>query len=98
MADVSVSYEEMRSSASKLDQGRASIEEQLASLKRMIDQLVGTSFKMQSASPKFQQSYEQWDKGAQSAIAGLQGMSAFLNKAVQGHQDLDSSLTSGLSS
>jgi len=87
----------MRASALKLDQGKASIEEQLESLRRMIDNLVQTSFKTQSASPKFQQSYEQWNNGAKNAIHGLEGMSAFLNKAVQGHQELDTGLAGGLS-
>jgi WXG100 family type VII secretion target len=97
MTDINVSYEEMRSSASKLDQGRANIEEQLGSLANMINNLVQTSFKTQAASPKFHESYSQWNDGAKKAIAGLEGMSQFLNKAIQGHQELDSSLSSGMS-
>ncbi len=98
MADVTVSYEEMQASATKLDQGKTEIEGQLESLRRMITQLVQTSFRTQSASPKFQESYEQWNKGAASAIAGLEGMSQFLKGAIKGHQDLDTGLTQGLSS
>jgi WXG100 family type VII secretion target len=97
VADVSVTYEEMQASATKLDQGKENIEGQLESLRRMIDQLVQTSFKTQSASPKFQQSYEQWNTGAKNAVAGLEGMSAFLKNAVKGHQDLDQGLAQGLS-
>lgn len=96
MSDISVSYEEVRAGAQKLDQGKANIEEQLDGLQRMIENLVQTSFKTQSASPKFRESYDQWTRGAKEAIKGLEGMSQFLNKAVQGHQDLDQSLTSGL--
>jgi len=97
VADVTVTYEEMQASATKLDQGKANIEEQLESLRRMIDQLVQTSFRTQSASPKFHESYQQWNTGAKNAIAGLEGMSGFLKSAIKGHQDLDSSLTQGLS-
>jgi WXG100 family type VII secretion target len=96
VTDISVSYEEMRSSAARLDQGKENIEQQLESLSQMINQLVDTSFRTQSASPKFRASYEQWNSGAKNAVAGLTGMSAFLRQAVQGHQDLDSSLSSGL--
>lgn len=95
MSDISVNYEEMRSSASRLDQGKENIEQQLQSLRQMIDQLVQTSFRTQSASPKFRESYEQWNNGAKNAVAGLTGMSGFLRQAIQGHQDLDSSLSSG---
>lgn len=97
MADITVSYEEMRASASKLDQGRTSIDEQLGSLKTMIDNLVQTSFKTQSASPKFQESYDQWTTGAKEAIGGLEGMSSFINKAITQHQELDTNLQAGLS-
>jgi WXG100 family type VII secretion target len=98
VTDISVNYDEMRSSAARLDQGKTDIEQQLESLRRMVDQLVQTSFRTQSASPKFRESYEQWNGGAKNAVAGLTGMSAFLRQAIQGHQDLDSSLSSGMPS
>ncbi len=96
MADVSLNYEEMRAGATKLEQGRTTIEQELDSLRRMIDNLVQTSFKTQTASPKFQQSYDQWNTGAKSAIAGLEGMSGFLKQAIQRHQELDTGLSGGL--
>ncbi len=98
MADVQISYEEMLASARKLEQARTDIQGQLEGLLKMVANLVQTSFKTQMASERFRQSYEQWDKGAKNAITGLESMSTFLNRAVQGHRDLDSNLTSGLSS
>ncbi len=88
---------ELRNSARKLDTGREDIDKQLADLKRMIDQLVQSSFKGGAAPGKFRDSYEQWDKGAKNAIAGLNGMKEFLNKAAQGHDDLDTTLSSSVS-
>lgn len=96
MSDVSVSYEQMKASSDRLEREREDITAKLQELNRMIEQLVETSFKTQSASPRFRESFGQWHTGAKNVIEGLQGMSGFLNKAIQGHRDLDSNLSSGL--
>ena len=97
MTDVSVGYEGMDSAASQLQQGQEEMTEQLGSLRSMIDSLVNGSFRTQLASPRFQESYEEWSQGAQQMLEGLQGMSSFLNQAVGGFQDLDSQLQQGAS-
>jgi len=96
MSDVQVSYEEMKSSATRLDREREEITAKLQELDRMIEGLVQGAFKTQSAAPRFRESFGQWHTGAKNAIEGMQGMSAFLNKAVQGYQDTDTNLASGL--
>ena len=96
MSDIQVNYEEVKSSASRLDREREDITAKLQELDRMIEGLVQGAFKTQTASPKFRDSFSQWHTGAKNVIEGLQGMTAFLNKAVQGHQDLDTNLSSGL--
>lgn len=96
MSDVQVSYEQMKASADRLDRERDEITAKLQDMNRMIEQLVEGAFKTQSASPRFRESFGQWHTGAKNVIEGLQGMSGFLNKAMQGHRDLDSNLSSGL--
>lgn len=96
MSDIQVNYEEVKASASRLDREREEITAKLQELDRMIDGLVQGAFKTQTASPRFKDSFNQWNSGARNVIEGLQGMTAFLNKAVQGHQELDSNLSSGL--
>lgn len=95
MTDVSVGYEGMQSAASQLQQAEENMTEQLASLRSMIDGLVGGEFRTQLASPRFQESYEEWNTGAQQMMEGLQGMAGFLNQAVGSFQELDSNLQSG---
>ncbi len=92
---IVVNPEELRGSARRLDAGRTEIGDKLGELKRMIDQLVQTSFSGGTAPGKFLESYEQWDKGAKAAVAGLEGMSGFLTKAAQSHIDLDTGLAAG---
>lgn len=97
MTDVSVGYEGMQSAASQLQQGQENMTEQLGSLRSMINGLVGGEFRTQLAAPRFQESYEQWNSGAQQMLEGLDGMASFLNQAVGGFQELDSNLQSGAS-
>ncbi len=93
MANVHVDYEALRSTASRLSAGQTEMETQLTQLKGLIDNLVTSGFITDQASGKFQQSYQQWDTGTRNAIAGLAGMSGFLNTAVSQHEQLDTTLT-----
>jgi WXG100 family type VII secretion target len=97
MTDVSVGYEGMQGAASQLQQAGENMTEQLQSLRSMIDSLVSGEFRTQLASPRFQESYEEWNSGAQQMLEGLNGMASFLNDAVGGFQDLDSQLQQGAS-
>lgn len=96
MPNVQVSYEEMRSAAGRLKTGEEEITQRLGALQQMISQLVESAFKTESASPKFRESYEAWNKGAQQAIAGLKGMQTFLESAISRHQELDNQLSGNL--
>ncbi len=93
MANVHVDYGALENAASRLTGGQHEMESQLVQLKSLIDSLVTSGFITDQASGKFQQSYEQWNTGTRNAIAGLEGMSGFLNKAISQHQQLDATLS-----
>jgi len=92
MANIHVDYSQLQASAGQLRNGREQVEQQLNQLKSMIDNLVSSGFVTDRASGKFQESYTQWTTGARNVIAGLDGMSEYLNKAITAHQGLDDSL------
>jgi WXG100 family type VII secretion target len=92
MANIHVDYGQLQAGAAQLKSGREQVEQQLSRLKAMIDNLVAGGFVTDRASGKFQESYTQWTTGARNVIAGLDGMSDYLSKAVQAHQGLDDSL------
>ncbi|MFE2750212.1 WXG100 family type VII secretion target [Streptomyces scopuliridis] len=98
MADVSVGYDGVQQAASRLISGQTEMSEKLQTLKSMVDQLVAGEFRTQMASPRFQESYQQWTTGAQNMIQGLEGMAGFLNNVVSGHQELDTRLAGGAGS
>ena len=96
MANVNVTYQQMRDAASKLDNGRVEIDTMLGQLKSLVDSLVAEGYVTDSSSKSFQGSYEEFTTGAKTTIGGLEGMSQYLNKAAQTFEDADSSLASAL--
>ena len=68
MANVNVTYEEMKSQATKLAAGRQEIESKLNELKGQVDNLVAGGFVTDSASAAFQTSYDEFTKGASQTI------------------------------
>lgn len=96
MANVNVTYGQMRDAASKLDNGRIEIDNMLGQLKSLVDSLVAEGYVTDSSSKSFQSSYEEFTTGAKNTIGGLEGMSVYLNKAAQTFEDADSSLAGAL--
>ncbi|MEV0701961.1 WXG100 family type VII secretion target [Saccharopolyspora sp. NPDC050389] len=92
MADVNIGYDGLQRAATQLKSGQAEMNDKLQALKSMIDQLVGSEFRTQLASGRFQESYQQWTTGAQNMLSGLEGMAGFLGDVVREHQDLDTRL------
>jgi WXG100 family type VII secretion target len=96
MSDVNIGYDGLQRSASQLRAGQEEITQRLTSMKTMIDQLVAAEFSTRQASGRFQESYQQWTKGAQDMMAGLDGMATFLRDVAAKHQDLDNQLGGSL--
>jgi hypothetical protein len=93
MANVTVDYEQLRSTGGQLKRGREELESKINQLKALVGQLVSSGFVTDLASGKFQESFTQWQTGTTNAVAGLEGMSAFLDQAIARHQELDSQLS-----
>jgi WXG100 family type VII secretion target len=96
MANMNVTYSDMTDAAKRLDTGKADIISKLNELKALVGQLVGSGFVTDAASGAFNTSYEQFDKGTQQAVNGLDGMSQFLNKAAGAMQNVDDELAMGI--
>jgi WXG100 family type VII secretion target len=96
MANVSVTYQDMRSAGKRLTDGREEIEENLQNLKRLVADLVAGGYVTDSSSKAFQSSYDSFTKGASETIEGLVGMSEYLKSAADTFEEADSKLASAL--
>lgn len=96
MANLNVTYADMQSAAGQLRSGEQQINSDLARLKKLIDNLVTSNYATDSSSKQFQASYEQFTSGATKMIAGLTGMSQYLEAAAKAFHETDTQLASAL--
>ena len=96
MANVNVTYEEMRIASNQLQAGKNDIDSRLDQLKRQVDQLVGAGYVTDVSSKQFQQSYDEFNTGARKVIEGLDGMSTYLHKAADAFEQTDQQLSQQL--
>jgi WXG100 family type VII secretion target len=96
MANVAVTYEEMRNAGKQLQAGKNDIESRLDQLKRQVDQLVANGYVTDVSSKQFQSSYEEFNKGARQTIEGLEGMNTYLNSAADAFSQTDQQLSQQL--
>lgn len=96
MANVNVTYDQMRDQATKLNNGRVEIESQLTALKNQVESLVSGGFVTDTASAAFRGSYEEFTNGVSKTLEGLEGMGTYLNKAAEAFQNVDTELANAL--
>lgn len=95
-ANLSVTYHDMSDAARRLRDGQQQIESQLQSLKHLIDSLVNGGYVTDSSSRAFDSCYTEFNEGARRTIAGLEGISTYLDKAAQTFQQADQDLAAAL--
>lgn len=96
MANVNVTYEEMRQAAGRLNTGQAEISQKLSELQKLVNSLVNGGYVTDSSSRQFEQAYQDFTGGANKAIDGLTHMGEYLTKAADTFQSADQSLSQAL--
>ena len=97
MANLNVSYEEMKDAAGRLTAGKEEINTKIAELQTLVNNLVGSGFVTDTASGAFSSSYDSFTQGVTQTVAGLDGMSQFLVSAADALQATDQQLGSAIS-
>jgi WXG100 family type VII secretion target len=97
MANLNVTYGDMRDAATRLNNGESDIESKLRELKTLVDGLIGGGYVTDKSSVAFGASYQEFNDGATKTIQGLQGMSQYLTAAADALESTDSELAKALS-
>ena len=92
MANINVSYEEMRNQARLLRDAQQRIEGDLRTLKGQIDSLVRDGFVTDRASVKFASDYEDYNKAAAETVAALDSIARNLEQTAQILEETDAQL------
>ncbi|HUR75077.1 MAG TPA: WXG100 family type VII secretion target [Sporichthya sp.] len=96
MPNVNVTYEEMRSAATRLNAGREEISQKLNELQKLVNSLVNGGYVTDTSSKQFEASYQEFTTGASKTINGLEDMGRYLTTAADTFQRADQDLSSAL--
>lgn len=96
MANLTVTYQELRDAATRLTSGQEEITTRLTELRGFIDQLVSGGFVTDQASVAFGESYRQFTQGTTDAVSALISLGEYLRTAASTLEDADAQLAAGL--
>lgn len=92
MTDFGVTYDEMETTASKLDDGKESIDDALTECQGYVDDLVQEGFKTEKASDAYKDGYDDMTQGLKDAAEGVAEMATALRDKAQQVRDLDDAM------
>ncbi len=92
MANVNVSYEEMRTAATRLTTGESDLNGKLIELQGFINGLVSSGFVTDSASVSFNEAFNNFKLRTSEGLKALTEMSTYLQTAATRLKETDDSL------
>ena len=96
MANLNVTYDDLRDAAQRLIAGKDDLHQKLAELSNLVQTLTANGFQAEHSSAAYRDSFEQFTTGTRSAIDGLDGLSKFLVSAADALQQTDEGLASAI--
>jgi WXG100 family type VII secretion target len=96
MANVNVTYDEMKSAATRLDSGQQEIQSKLDELQKLVNGLVNGGYVTDASSRQFESAYHHFTSGARQTMEGLHEMGKYLHTAADTFQRADHELSQKL--
>lgn len=96
MANLNVTYDDLRETAQRLIAGKDELHQKLAELSNAVQTLTANGYQAEHSSAAYRDSFEQFTAGTRSAIDGLDGLSKFLVSAADSLQQTDEGLASAI--
>lgn len=96
MANLNVTYDDLRDVAGRLKNGQGELQQKLSELSNLVTNLTASGFQAEQSSAAYRDSFEQFRSGTSSAIDGLEGLANFLTSAADALQQTDEGLASAI--
>lgn len=96
MANINVTYDDLRETAQRLIAGQQDLQNKLVELSNVVQNLTSNGFQAEQSSAAYRDSFEQFTTGTRQAVDGLEGLSKFLTSAADTLQQTDEGLASAL--
>lgn len=98
MANVQVTFDQMRTAGTGLLHGRQQITDVLTALRQQVSDLVSGGFVTDQASVRFDEASQKFNAGAQQMMSGLDELARYLDQAASTLEDADRRLAAQLQS
>ncbi len=96
MANINVTYEDIRNAATKLTSGKDEIISRLGDMDALVNNLVASGFTTDHASVAFDNAFDEFVRGSRQTIEGLEGLANFLRSAADQMHDTDQGLANSI--
>jgi WXG100 family type VII secretion target len=96
MANLNVTYDDLRETAQRLLAGRDDLNSKLTELSGLVQTLTSNGFQAEQSSAAYRDSFDQFTTGTRQAVEGLEGLSKFLVSAADTLQQTDEGLASSI--
>ena len=96
MANLNVTYDQMRDAAGRLIAGKEEITSKLPELNQMIDNLVASGYVTDQSSRAFDETFDKFIMNTKGAVDALDGLSQFLIKAADAMEQTDTGLAGSI--
>ena len=96
MANLTVTYDDLRGAADQLASGQGDIDDRLGSLQGFIDTLVSGGYVTSASSGAFHDQYLAFTTSAKQTVSALEGLGQFLRSAADSLQQTDEALASSI--
>lgn len=87
--DIGITYDDMHDAGDHLISEQERIEKELDDLEAYVKDLVEDGYTTSQSSRAFDESYQDFTRGAKQVLEGMQGMGQFLHMAATGFEDQD---------
>jgi len=98
MANMNVTYSEMKDAAGRIRMGKDDINAKLLELGTMVDGLVAGGFQTDQASKAYDQKFDEYTASTTKIIDALDGLAMFLDQAAETLERTDGELSSSIQS
>jgi len=96
MANLNVTYDDLREAAQRLLAGKDDLTSKLSELSSLVQTLTANGFQAERSSAAYRDSFDQFTTGTRQAVDGLDGLSKFLVSAADALQQTDEGLASSI--
>lgn len=96
MANIKVTFQEMEDAAQRIKQESDDMRGKLDQLRSMVSNLVADGYVTDQSSKRFDESYQELDKGGKQVMEGLTGIGDYLKQAAEALRKTDEELANAL--